>query len=101
MSPTSGQEASHKQEKQVARDNGGSPTPGSGNTWRRKNDVISTEFSFECKTTTKQSYSLKRSELDKAEINALSDGRDMVFVVDIAGKRYYLVRDYTWSMLGE
>lgn len=99
MSKSPGHKASRKQEEDVAADNGGYPTPGSGNTWRRRNDVISPEFSFECKTTTRASYSLKRRELDIAEQNALMDGRDMVFVTDISGRRYYTVCDYTWQTL--
>lgn len=99
MTRSPGQRASIKQEKQVAADNDGQTTPGSGNGWRKKNDVISADYSFECKTTTKRSYSLKRDELDKAEKNALMDGRDMIFVIDIDGRRYYLMLDYTWQTL--
>jgi hypothetical protein len=94
--PTPNQRASRRQENDVAADNDGTPTPGSGNTWRAKNDVRASHYSYECKTTTKKSFSLKRSDLDVAEINALSEGRDMIYVVDIDGKRYYAMRDYTW-----
>lgn len=99
MSRTPGLKASRKQESQVAADNGGKVNSGSGNGWRHKNDVRSEPYSFECKTTAHRSFSLKRDDLDTAERNALADGKDMVFVVDIDGRRYYLVRDYTWSML--
>lgn len=90
---------SQKQEREVAKENGGRVNAGSGNGWRHKNDVRTPEFSIECKTTSKSSYSLKRSELDLAEKYALADGKDMVFVVDIDGRRYYLMRDYTFHML--
>lgn len=99
MSLTPGQKASRKQEQQVAGDLGGKVNAGSGNGWRHKNDVRTNEFSVECKTTTKLSYSLKRSELDLAERHALADGKDMLFVIDIDGKRYYAMRDYTFEML--
>lgn len=99
MSRTAGQKASIKQEKEVAADNSGRVNPGSGNGWRHKNDVRSEAYSFECKTTSRNSYSLKRSELDLAEKYALADGKDMVFVVDINGRRYYLMRDYTFQTL--
>lgn len=91
--------ASQKQEREVAADNDGRVNPGSGNGPWHKNDVRSEAYSYECKTTSKRSFSLKRDELDKAEKYALADGKDMVFVVDIDGRRYHLVRDYTWHTL--
>lgn len=99
MTRTPSQEASQKQERQVAADLGGRVNAGSGNGWRHKNDVRTSEFSVECKTTTKRSYSLKRDELDTAEKYALADGKEMLFVVDIDGKRYYLMRDYTFQIM--
>lgn len=99
--PTDGQKASRKQERQVAAANNGRVNPGSGNGWRHKNDVRSDKYSMECKTTEKGSASLKRKELDTAETYALADGKDMVWVNDIQGKRYYTVRDYTWETLQE
>lgn len=94
-----GQRASRKQEKEVAAENGGWLTPGSGNGALKKNDVHNSEYEFECKTTEKGSAPLKRADLDKAEIYALADGREMVWVTDIQGKRYYTMRDYTWHAL--
>lgn len=99
--PTPGQRASRKQEKDVAAEHQGEVQPGSGNSWRRPNDVRSPRYSFECKTTEKKSFSLRRDDLDKAEINALSQGRDMIYVTDIGGKRYYTLRDYTWQAVRE
>lgn len=97
--PTDGQRASRKQERQVAAANNGVINPGSGNGWRFKNDVRNDKYSMECKTTEKGSAPLKRKELDTAETYALADGKDMVWVNDIQGKRYYTVRDYTWETL--
>lgn len=95
--PTPGQRASRKQEKSVAADNGGAVNPGSGNGWRIKNDVRNSSYSFECKTTGKRSARLEREALDKAEIYALAEGRDLIWVNDIDGKRYVTMRDYTWQ----
>lgn len=105
---TEDHQRSRRQEAEVAADNQGKRNPGSGNGWRFKNDVRSGEpgsvfqsgdYSFECKTTKKNSASLKRPELDAAEKQALADGKDMVWVNDINGRRYYTVCDYTWHTL--
>jgi hypothetical protein len=97
--PTPGQRASRKQEAEIAELLGGKVNSGSGNGWRHKNDVRTEEFSVECKTTSAKSYSLKRAELDVAETHALADGKEMLFVVDIDGKRYFIMRDYTFETL--
>lgn len=91
--------ASQVQEAEVAAENGGWVNAGSGNGWRHKNDVRTPDYSIECKTTSKKSYSLKADELQKAEKYALADGKEMLFVVDIDGRRYYLMRDYTFHTL--
>lgn len=80
--------ASRKQEARVARDQAGRVTPGSGNGWAVKNDVKSAEWSFECKTTTKNSYRLTAGALAMAERNALLDGREMAFVTEINGRMW-------------
>jgi hypothetical protein len=89
--------ASRAQEASVAADNDGRITPGSGNGWRIKNDVRSREFSFECKFTSKDYYSLKLKELQVAERYAVMDGKMMAFVTDITGKRYYTISQPTWE----
>lgn len=66
---------------------------GSGNGPYRKNDVRSEEFSVECKTTEKKSYSLKLDDLLKAEKYALLDGRTMLFFLEICGYRYVVMTE--------
>lgn len=96
---TEDQKRSRRQEAEVAEALGGRVNPGSGNGWRHKNDVRTSEFSVECKTTKARAYNLKRADLDVAEKHALADGKEMLFVVDIDDKRYYLMRDYTFHTL--
>lgn len=96
---TQGQKASRKQENEVAADNDGQRNPGSGNGRIHKNDVRSQQYLFECKTTERASASLKLSELKDLERNALSSGRDPVWVNDIQGKRFYTIPDYLWQTL--
>lgn len=88
---TPGQRRSRRQERDGARALGGAATPGSGNGWVRKNDVTTVKHSIEYKTTAKGSYRLTLEDLKTAERNALLDGRDMVFVVDIAGREFAVV----------
>lgn len=73
---------SRQQESRGAQRLGGRVTSGSGNGWVTKNDVKTDDLSVEFKYTDKKSYSLKHSDLQKAERNALMDsGREFAFVV--------------------
>lgn len=65
---------SRLQERNAASRLGGSINSGSGNQWRRKNDVRTDKESVELKTTTKDSYSLRAEDLHKVVANALIDG---------------------------
>lgn len=85
--------ASVKQEKASAKANGGTVNSGSGNGWKRKNDVRTPEESIECKTTTKKSFSLKLEDLLLAEKNALLDGRRMRFELEMGG-RIWVIKSY-------
>ncbi len=83
--------ASRKQENRVANTFGGKRTPGSGNQWHTKNDVRTTTHSFELKTTTKSQYTLKAKELEEGEKNAILDGRDFVFGVEMCGREWVVL----------
>ena len=85
--------ASLRQERATAKREGGTVNPGSGNGWKRKNDVRTPEESIECKTTTKKSYTLKLDELLLAERNALLDGRRMRFELEMGG-RIWVIKAY-------
>lgn len=84
---------SRAQEKRGAKAFGGQVTPGSGNGWRKKNDVQTEKFSIEFKTTSKGSYSLKYSELVAAERNALVDNRTMLFGVELGGRNWIVISE--------
>lgn len=88
---------SQRQEARVAKKFGGRTTPGSGNQWDRKNDVRTPDTSFELKVTGKKQYALKASELELGERNALLDGRDFVFGIELNGRNWIVISedDYT------
>lgn len=99
--PPKTKKASLKQENEVAAANNGTVNPGSGNGWRHKNDVRSADYSFECKTTTKRQFSLKLAELETANLYAVMDGKNMAFVIDIDGRRYYVVQHHLWQEISQ
>lgn len=68
---------SRLQERNAASRLGGSINSGSGNQWRRKNDVRTETESVELKTTTYDSYRVTAEEIDKMVKNALLDGARM------------------------
>ncbi|MBD0734093.1 hypothetical protein [Streptomyces sp. CBMA29] len=83
----------------MAADLGGRVTPGSGNQWHTKNDVIAPGWSVECKTTGAKSFSLKADDLRTAERNALIDGREVLFVVDMQGRSWAVLPYHTFLAL--
>jgi hypothetical protein len=88
------QKRSKLQERRAAASYGGSTTPGSGSGWIRKADVRTDHFLIECKTTTKESYSLKFADLDKLCKQALTDDKVPVFEIEYAGhKKRFVVLD--------
>lgn len=93
--------ASRRQEKRVADLFDGKVTPGSGNQWNRKNDVRSDTHSFEMKYTGKKQYTLKASELELGERNALLDGRDFVFGVEMNGRNWITISEEDYITLLE
>ena len=88
-----GQKRSQKQEAHLAKVYGGSVTPGSGNGWVYKNDVMTPTLSIEAKYTDAKSYSLKLADLLKAEKIALIDGRDSIFTVSFSGEEFVILRE--------
>lgn len=74
MPKSHGQRQSVRQERKAAEDLGGRRTPASGATPHIKGDVQARGLKVECKTTSGLSYSLKRRELEKAQMEALTEG---------------------------
>lgn len=81
---------SQRQERRGAELLGGTVNAGSGNGWVRKNDVRTPLFSAEYKVTSKKQYPLKDAELITAEKQALVDGREMLFGIQMASGRHWL-----------
>lgn len=90
---------SRRQEKRGAELFGGKVTPGSGNKWFARNDMITDRFSFEFKTTTFGSFTLKLPELLTAEKNALMDGLTMAFGIQIQDRNYVLLTEEDFAEL--
>ena len=86
---------SEKQETRTAEVFRGTRNAASGSLWLRKNDVRTQTESIELKTTTKQSYSLKLADLEKAWKIAILDGRRMVFGIEFseARKRFVVLTE--------
>ena len=75
---------SQKQEKSVAKQFGGKTTPASGAKWAQKADVRTDRFLVECKTTSKDYYSLTAKVWEKIEEEAIRDhGRVPLMVIDL------------------
>ncbi|MER5754324.1 hypothetical protein [Streptomyces sp. NPDC002088] len=81
---------SQRQERRGAGLLGGTVNAGSGNGWVRKNDVRTPEYSVEYKVTSKGQYALKEKELITAEKQALLDGREMLFGLQMVGGRNWI-----------
>jgi len=96
--PTS-KERSVSQEAKIAKHTGGVVQRGSGNTLGRKGDVddvpdISLSlgtFKIEAKTTKHRSYSIKLSELNKIEMEAMADGKKGCMCVSLEDEYDYIV----------
>jgi hypothetical protein len=87
---------SQRQEINIAKRYKGTTNAGSGNGWVRKNDVRTDMESIECKITSKGSYSLKLSDLTKAEENAILDDRIMLLIIEFSSNgRRFIVMDET------
>ena len=87
-----------KQEKRGAKKYGGRTTPGSGNTPWAKNDMRTETESWEYKVTSAKSYALKDSELCDAESNALLDGRDFRFGLQMCGRHWVLMSEEDYDV---
>jgi hypothetical protein len=92
---------SQRQERDWAESIGGRTTPGSGNTWSRKNDVRSDRWSIELKTTAKKQFTLRSSELLEAERHALMDGREFAFGIEMAGRTWVVMEENDWQRMRE
>ena len=78
---------SQKQEKEVAEQFRGKTTIASGALWFQKSDVISDKCNLECKTTSKDYYSVSANVWEKIEKEAVKEGDKIpLLVVDMQYK---------------
>jgi hypothetical protein len=96
-----GLKRSQRQERDWAKNMDGRTTPGSGNTWARKNDVRSERWSIELKTTAKKQFILRAADLQEAERHALMDGREFAFGIEIAGRTWVVMEENDWQRMRE
>ena len=97
-----GLKQSQKHEKRIAKRIGGKTRAASGAFWSGKGDVRNDEYLWEHKYTSKKSFSVTRTVLDKIEEEAIMDGRTPVLGLHIDGKDYVvLTEDDFIELLGE
>lgn len=75
---------SRKQERERAKETGGKVQSGSGSSWRARGDVRTDEALEQLKYTDAASYSLKVSEWEQIERDALSQGREPTLIIEFA-----------------
>ena len=97
-------EASLLQEKQVANLVNGQVQVASGGTSHGGGDVLTDNWFFECKTVTtpKNSYSVKKSIIDKMKEQTFEQRRDycaLVFRFSPEGKDYFVIDSDTMEYL--
>lgn len=89
---------SRAQEEKIAQEMRGRVQPGSGNQPLAKGDVARTKYEFrvEAKTTSKQSYRLDKSTIEKIHKEALLSGENWLIQLDFEPKpaRRVAVLDY-------
>jgi hypothetical protein len=94
------QRRSAAQEKGVEKDYGGRRTPGSGSGWRKRGDVETDRFLFECKSTeNKTQITIRHRDVLQVKQRAAASGRVPVLTFDIDGSRYHILADADFQEL--
>jgi Holliday junction resolvase len=86
-----GQRRSLKQERRTAKLYNGRRTPGSGNGWARKGDVVTQSLLIENKYTGNEQITIKRVALKKICDEATAEGRLPVLGVELSGEHYVIL----------
>ena len=71
----------------MAKRRNGRQTRGSGSSWKNKSDVVEDDVRWEMKATGKTQMTIKGTDLDKIELEALSTDRMPAFHIEIGEKR--------------
>ena len=86
-----------KEEDRIAKKLNGRTTPRSGG-GIIKGDVLAKmgdkNLCIQSKYTDKNSFTLKLSDLNNAERDALHEGKEPVFIVSFSGKRFWVLSEY-------
>jgi len=80
-----------QKERRDAKDMDGRRMPRSGGLWYKPGDVRSEEFLFECKNTSKLSYSVSTKTLKKIYIEAIKDRKFPALSVELGDKTEFVV----------
>lgn len=83
--------SSQRQEKRAANELDGKVQTGSGNKWFAKADVKTKSELLECKTTERESYSLKLADLKLHKLQAMKEGLTPVWQIEIRGFKVAVV----------
>ena len=81
-------ELSDIHEEEFAIEVNGNRVPGSGNTREKPGDVINQKFFFQLKRTDMKSISVKRKDVGKNEMQAISNGKIPAFVLGFSHRPY-------------
>jgi hypothetical protein len=99
MPRTDQQKLSDRQEKRLASSFGGRVNPGSGSSWRRRQDVRTDKFLIEAKRTGKTQITVKASDWKQLLHHALTEDKVPVMALDLDGKHYVMVLEDDWIEL--
>lgn len=82
-----------KNEEEVMRELGLTPTKGSGSGWVEKEDGYNDHILCQLKSTDKESYRIKQLDIEKLEYNAIVSRKTPVFIIQFLNKdtRYALM----------
>lgn len=84
---------SRAQEERLADRYGGTRNAGSGNQWRRKHDVRTPGYLWECKRTDGKQITLKLEDLDSVRKEAWSEDRTPIMHIEIGDRRYIMLEE--------
>lgn len=99
--PLTSKQSSQLQEQRVAKELNGKVTPGSGNMFHAKSDVVTNILQIECKTTSKKSIRITEEWLFKIENEALWQSKLPILAFNLCNKDYCIVRLGDFSALLE
>lgn len=101
LSRTENQKNSDRHEAGIAKRFGGHVNPGSGSSWKRRQDVRTKEVLFEAKYTGKTQVTIKADVLEQLRLHALQDGRIAALHLEVGGRNYVVLNEADFEELIE